>query len=539
MSIHRSTVWVEIPNITIAELMQDNVENTPPDKIIYEESHTGKTATYGVFHRRIRQTAYNLAKIGFQPGQILSISAGSSIEYILVAQAVWYVGGVVSLINNSLHPDEFRHAVDLVKPDYLVVDESLYTKLPGVLERSTHCKAQSIQIFSIGKISPSYPPFPINTSPSLNEPELAHPMPPGDPSKTCAAILLSSGTTGRSKAVMLSHTNLVAACYQLRTHNPSNWNIHNREIFFPPLSHVYALYVCFTMCAWLGMYVCLMPRFELETYCRLMSERKASIARIVPPIAKMLAERKEVRKFEYPCLEYFSCSAAPLHEDTAAKLREAFPGAVLAQTYGCTELSGPCIQSGARDKDILTSSTAAGTLIANSEIRFLDTDGKDVGAKGPGEITCRGPNVMMGYKDNAEETAKAIQNGWLRTGDLGFIDQNDCLHIYDRIKDLIKYKGFQLAPSELENILILHPLVQEAAVIGIWSENEATEVPRAFVVLKSKTADVCEIAAFVASRVSNYKALRGGVVVVDALPKNPTGKVLKKQLRVAERENKL
>lgn len=150
-----------------------------------------------------------------------------------------------------------------------------------------------------------------------------------------------------------------------------------------------------------------------------------------------------------------------------------------------------------------------------------------------------GIDIMpRGYKDNDAETASTImEGGWLRTGDIGYIGENSYLHVVDRVKDLVKYKGFQVSPSELEDILIRHPLVREAAVVGVWNDREATELPRAYVVLGHTVApeklkeDLETIAAFVAGRVSNYKRLRGGVAVVDALPKNATGKVLKKELK--------
>lgn len=321
MSIHRSATWVDIPRISISQLMQHNVSGTAPDKIIYEEALTGKSACYGAFHRQIRRTAYSLREGGFRAGQTVSISATSCIDYILVAQAVWWAGGTVNPINNTLHPDELQSGLDVVKPDYLVVDETLDSTLGSAMQGSTHCQKSpgGMKILSIHRdpSASAYPAFPINRSPSADddndEPELADPVPlTSDPEATCAAILLSSGTTGRAKAVMLSHYNLVAACLQLRSDNPANWRGSQREIFFPPLSHVYALYVCFTMCTWLGAYVCLIPRFELDLYCRLMAERKATVARIVPPVAKLLAEEPVVRRYRY-ALEYFSCSAAPLH----------------------------------------------------------------------------------------------------------------------------------------------------------------------------------------------------------------------------------
>lgn len=356
MSVYRSKTWVNIPDdLSISQLMQDNISDTPPNKIIYEEAHTGKIATYGTFHRQIRRTACLLQqRLHFQPGQIVAISASSSIDYILVAQAIWWTGGIISPINNTLHPDELRRAIELIKPRYLVIDESVHDKAHAITEKCTNAP----RILTIGKRPRGsiWPSFPIDQSPSIdNEPELFDPTPVNP--KDCAAILLSSGTTGHSKAVMLSHRNLVATCYQLRYDNPQNWRGSQREVFFPPLSHVYALYVCFTMCCWLGAYVCLMPRFDLELYCQMMQDRKATLARVVPPVAKLLAEEEVVRKYKYPCLEYFSCSAAPLHvrpllarerkkkkkvskmkanqifqEHTATKLRETFPGVALCQS---------------------------------------------------------------------------------------------------------------------------------------------------------------------------------------------------------------
>ncbi|OAP64210.1 L-aminoadipate-semialdehyde dehydrogenase [Fonsecaea erecta] len=549
MSVYLSPCWVEIPRkITISQLMQRNIENTPPEKIIFEEALSGKTVTYGSFHNQTRTTAQLLRdKVGLRPGQIVSILSSSRIDCILTAHAVWWAGGIVSLINNALSVDEIRHAVDMVEPTFVVIDETLFQKLPEVLRISTQHQKRPLQVYTIGPGSMEWPELPMGSRSVSIIGEPSHQEGPWSldgkrSDEVCAAVLLSSGTTGSPKAVMLSHYNIVAICNQLRSDNPDNWRGGQREIFFPPLSHVYALYSVFTTCVWVGAFVCLMPRFDLRRYCQLMQDRKATLARLVPPVAKMLAENAVVKQYQYPFLEYFSCSAAPLHPDLATKLKQAFPGVALCQTYGCTELSGPNVQSGVRD--VKLPPTAAGTPIANTEIRFLDEDGKDVGARGPGEITCRGPNVMMGYKQAGGHIVKDFfEDGWYRTGDLGYIDDDGFLFVYDRIKDVIKYKGFQVSPSELERILLQYPLVDEAVVIGIWHDDEATEVPRAFVTLKKKLdSDPGEedkltrsVAEFVDSKVSSYKRLRGGVVVLHELPKNTTGKVLRRELKARSR----
>jgi 4-coumarate--CoA ligase len=318
MAVLRSNTWIEIPDsISISELMSVNSFNTPTDKVIFEEAFTGVTKTYGQFSKDVRQIAHWFKyTFGLKPGQIVSILAPSCIDYITAAQAIWWAGGVVSPINNSLHENEVAHAIDLIKPDYIVAHDSSWGK---VLEALKLClKHRPSKLLTMGKPHDSWPSFP--PSISKEAPELEPFSLNGkDPKTTLCAILLSSGTTGRPKAVMLSHYNLVATLYQLRSDNPGNWRPTQREVFFPPLSHVYALYVCITSVFWLGSYVNLMPRFHLERYCQLMQDRRATLARLVPPIAKLLAEDPVVKKYNYPNLEYFSTSAAPINVRKASR----------------------------------------------------------------------------------------------------------------------------------------------------------------------------------------------------------------------------
>jgi 4-coumarate--CoA ligase len=282
-----------------------------------------------------------------------------------------------------------------------------------------------------------------------------------DARKVCASIVLSSGTTGAPKAVMLSHHNLASICEQLRAHIPENWRGSQREIFFPPLSHIYGIYCAILMPCWLGSYICLMPSLDLDLYCRLLQDRNATLARLVPTVALMLAESAVVENYSYPNLEYFSCSAAPLKQSVAAKLRRRFPGVHLCQTYGCTELSSAIAQSGVRDKDVPL--VAAGTIIANVQIRFIDEQGVDVPPHEQGEICINSPSAMMyvspdsyllynllltitswirGYKDNDAATRESfLEPGWYKTGDIGYLDSKGYLIIVDRIKEVIKYKG--------------------------------------------------------------------------------------------------
>ncbi|CAI7654814.1 unnamed protein product [Penicillium crustosum] len=539
--IFRSQTRVRIPthlSVTEATLLNSSTAISPT-KIIFEEAISGRTVSYGEFTALVKSGAAWLRQaLALKPGQVVSVISPSCIDYIIAVHSVWWAGGAVSLINDSLSPTEIAYGIQLVKPDYIVVGSSASSKLVKSLGLSSPASS-AIKIIGLGEAHPQWSSWPKQAVGQGKFPEIeAHSFASGDNRQVPAAIILSSGTTGHPKAVVLSHYNLIAVNYQLRADNPDNWRSDMREVFFPPLSHVYALYVAITGAPWLGYYVCLMPRFELETYCRLLSERKATLARLVPPVAKMLAESPVTRRYTYPALEYFTCSAAPISEKTAGDLRTVFPGVKLCQTYGCTEASGACVQSGTRDKDMPLNAT--GKLITNAEIRFIDSTGNDVDNGAPGEITLRGPHIMMGYLGDPKATREhMLDGGWYKTGDIGYLDEQGFLFVSGRIKDIIKSNGFQVSPLELEEILVHHTLVKEAAVHGVWSERDATDLLRAYIVSEkplAKTGRDMEEAArsvteFVASQVAGYKQLKGGVIFVDSLPKSPTGKLLRRLLK--------
>lgn len=313
--IFRSKHRVRIPtdlSITEATLL-DKSHTILETKVLYEEAFTGKAITHGEFITQVKKTAAYLRQyLAFKPGQVVSIISSSSIDYIIIVHAVWWIGGVVSLINDALSPKEIAYGLQIVQPDYVFVGSSASDKLSKSL--NLHRPGNSnIKILTIGGSHSLWASL-IDLVQSTETLEEVAPnsLKSDDNRKVLATIILSSGTTGHPKAVMLSHHNLIAANYQLQADNPDNWRGDMREVFFPPLSHVYALYVVITGAPWLGYYVCLMPRFNMEIFCRLLSERKATLARLVPPVAKMLAESPVTRRYQYPTLEYFTCSAAPL-----------------------------------------------------------------------------------------------------------------------------------------------------------------------------------------------------------------------------------
>ncbi|OQE25706.1 hypothetical protein PENFLA_c008G10282 [Penicillium flavigenum] len=503
MAVITSNITVHLrTDRSITQLMMENASNTDPTKVICEDTLTGKTLTYGGLRNDAFKAAHSLRnEHGIAPGDVVTIISRSTVDYVLAAHAIWAAGAVVSTINHSSTPKEMVHALGIVKPKVIIADVLVLKKLHGAL--TILDLNASVTILTLIQREANYPldQFPDDLVKSTRiEPE-AYVLDGKDARKSCAAIVLSSGTTGLQKAVMLSHHNLVAICEQLRAHNPENWRGSMREVFFP-----------------------------------LLQEKRATLARLVPPVALALAESPITEKYRYGNLEYFSCSAAPLKPLVAAKLRTKFPGVTLCQTYGCTELSSCVSQSGVRDKRAPL--VATGTLLANMKVRFIDEKGEDVAPSNAGEICVSSPTIMMGYKDDPKATEEAmLKPGWYRTGDIGYLNSDGFLIIVDRIKDVIKYKGFQVSPTELEEIIVQHPIVADAAVTSVWDDTEATEIPQAFVVPKVKVFSTDreglsqEIQKLVASKVSGYKRLRGGVLFVDQLPRNPTGKLLRRELR--------
>jgi acyl-CoA synthetase (AMP-forming)/AMP-acid ligase II len=274
-----------------------------------------------------------------------------------------------------------------------------------------------------------------------------------------------------------------------------------------------------------------MPRFDLEQFLQLMQDYKITGACLVPPIILALTKHPLVDKFDLSNLEWLLSGAAPLSADLQQACATRLNCAVV-QGWGMTETSvGATITPLALAQ---ASQGSAGKLISNQEARVVDySTGEDLGPNQPGEIWLRGPNIMQGYLNQPEASRNTIDSeGWLHTGDIGYIDAEGYLFIVDRIKELIKYKGLQIAPAELEAVLLAHPAVADAAVIG-RADEEAGEVPKAFVVLKGPVSAE-ELLEFVSEKVAPYKRIRK-LEFIDQIPKSASGKILRRVLVEQER----
>jgi 4-coumarate--CoA ligase len=509
--IHQSPLPdVEIPDVLMTELVLERVDELA-DKPALIDGPTGRTLTYRQLDEAVRRLAGGLVARGFAPGDTVGILAPNLPEYAIVFHGVAYAGGVVTTINPTYTDREIRHQLEDARPRYLV------TVAPFLDTARAAAEGTSVEgIYLIGE--GDAPPVTELFGEPLDEPvavELDAPV----------VLPYSSGTTGLSKGVVLTHRNLVANIAQ--TLGPLELESDEKIIAVLPFFHIYGMQVLMNVGLVGGATIVTMPRFDLEQFLQLHQDHGITRTFVAPPIAVALAKHPIVDRYDLSSLKQVFSGAAPLSAELALETGARLECEVV-QGYGMTELSpvSHLTPPGGYKPG------SVGVTAPNTELRIVDPEsGESLGYDADGEVWVRGPQVMAGYLNNPEATAETIDDdGWLHTGDIGHVDTDGHLYIVDRLKELIKYKGFQVAPAELEAVLLTHPAVADAAVIG-KPDDVAGEIPVAFVVLKDgQHATEEEICAFVAGHVATYKQL-GGVSFIDAVPKSASGKILRRMLR--------
>ncbi|KAJ1830765.1 hypothetical protein LPJ73_008215 [Coemansia sp. RSA 2703] len=286
-----------------------------------------------------------------------------------------------------------------------------------------------------------------------------------------------------------------------------------------------------------GSLVVIMNKFSFPGFCQLIQDYKIDTTYVAPPIILALAKSTETKKYNLSHLVYINSAAAPLSSELQVETEQKL-GVFVTQGYGMSE-AGPLVS---RSSSGSIYSGSVGPVCSNTEVMFLDKNNIPVGVNQVGELCVKGPQIMIGYYKNKEATDEAIQSdGYLHTGDMGYIDSAGNIYITDRKKELIKYKGFQIPPAELEGLLTEHPAVVDAAVIPIYDDTRVSEIPKAFVVLQpgiTASDAVQDICNWLAERVADYKRLRGGIEVIDAIPRSATGKILRRVLKDLESERR-
>ncbi|HZJ47076.1 MAG TPA: 4-coumarate--CoA ligase family protein [Pyrinomonadaceae bacterium] len=508
---------VEIPEIALTPFVLQRAADFP-NKPALIDGPTGRTLTYSEFATAISNVASNLAKRGFKKGDVFGIYSPNNPEYAIAFHAVATLGGIVTPVNPLYTQHEIAFQLKDAGARYLVTT-------PGCFEKAAAGAAEAgvDEIFSFGNVEGALP-FATLLADSGPPPEVTI-----DPANDLVALPYSSGTTGLPKGVMLTHRNLVANLKQME----------GLDYFFEtdtlicvlPLFHIYGLMVILNMGLYTGATVVLLPRFEMESFLQAAQDYDVSLAHLVPPIVLGLAKHPIVEKFRLPRLRTIFSGAAPLGAELTKACMERL-GCQIRQGYGMTETSPVTHSSPAPPFEVKFGSV--GVPAPNTECKVIDLETGEMLAAGQrGEVCVRGPQIMRGYLNNPEATAQTIdQDSWLHTGDIGYVDDDGHFFIVDRAKELIKYKGFQVPPAELEAVLLTHPSVADAAVIP-FPDDEAGEVPKAVIVLKEPT-ETQAILDFVAVRVAPHKKIRH-IEVVDKIPKSPSGKILRRVLVDLER----
>ena len=488
------------------------------DKPALIDAPTGRTITYAQLAEQVRAGAAGLAQRGFGKGDVFAHYAPNLPEYAVAFHAVATVGGVSTTANPLLTADELTTQLRHCGARLLVT-------VPDQLEKATAAakRAGVEEVFVYGKADGA------TRFESLLQAVGEPPVVAIDPTEDVVALPYSSGTTGLPKGVMLTHQNLVANICQTIPHQRLRQD--DRVIAVLPFFHIYGLVVLMNMPLYRGATIVTMPRFDLPEFLRVLQQYRITRAWVVPPIVLALAKQPLVDDFDLSSLQFMLSGAAPLSAELERACGERL-GCRMLQGYGLTETS-PTTHS-VPDDLAGQMPGSIGLPVPNTECRIVDVLTRDDAPDGePGELCIRGPQVMKGYLNDPQATARTIdRDGWLHTGDIARVDENGSLRIVDRVKELIKYKGNQVAPAELEGVLLTHPAIADAAVIGLPNE-EAGEVPKAFVVPSGPLTPE-EVTAFIAERVAAYKKVRA-VELVDEIPKSPSGKVLRRVLIERER----
>ena len=504
---------VVVPDTTLTEFVLRNVE-AHRDRVALVDATSGRTLTFGDLHDQVRRVAAGLARrIG--KGDVVAICSPNVPEFAVIFHAVVRIGAVLTTINPAYTADEIAFQLRDARAKLLFTPAALAERA----REAVVLASAPIEIVVIDEAPglPSLSSIAIDGEP----PDVTL-----DPANDVVVMPYSSGTTGLPKGVMLTHRNLVANLVQIDS-------IESRELTalvgVLPFFHIYGMVVLMNFALLRGLTVVTLPRFDLEAFLRVLQDWRIELAHVAPPIIVALAKHPIVDNYDLSHLKWLFSGAAPLGAEVTDAVERRLSVKV-RQGYGMTECSPASHYTPpARERQ-----GKAGLLVPNTELQLVDpATGARVGPGIAGEVWVRGPQVMKGYLNNPDATAATVdQDGWLHTGDIGVADEDGYLEITDRLKELIKVKGYQVAPAELEALLLKHPDISDAAVIPI-PDAEAGERPKAFVVANAALSSQ-QVMEFMDAQVAHYKRL-AQVTFIDSIPKSPSGKILRRVLVERER----
>jgi acyl-CoA synthetase (AMP-forming)/AMP-acid ligase II/NAD(P)-dependent dehydrogenase (short-subunit alcohol dehydrogenase family) len=516
------------------------------------EADSGRQVSYAELADAVSAAAQWLTGAGVRPGDVVALCVPSGIEFAVAWHAASSAGAVITAVNPVLTEEELARHLRRTGARWLVTTDTLFTGKLAAVARQAPGLAETFLLGAgpdaAGAERPAddkraapatrrFDPLGLGAQGALGRADGggapgtdAKPASTGLGSDDLALLASSSGTTGPPKVVMLTHRNLIAALDMLtRAKFVSERDV---TIALAPMFHVYGLQGTLNAGLMHGATIVILPRFEFGGFLRAIQDHHVTRADVVPPVAVQLAKSELVEEFDLSSLRLLLSAAAPLSIDVARACAERF-GVRVIQAFGMTEVGGATHVGLADGPDHPDS---VGPVLSGMDCRVVDPEtGEDRASGEPGELVVRAPSVMRGYLDDPSATAAAVDaGGWLHTGDIVTVDADGWYRVTDRIKELIKYKGYQVAPAELEDLLLAHPAVADVAVVRSPDE-AAGEVPKAFVVRRpgADPASAQELMTWVTERVAPYKRVRR-VEFTASIPKSPSGKILRRQL--VERE---
>ncbi|XP_044255783.1 4-coumarate--CoA ligase-like isoform X1 [Tribolium madens] len=520
-----------IPNQLIHEYVWEHLDKWY-DKTAVICFNTTKSYTFGeIYNKSLALAGVLHNKFQLNRGDIVAVVLPNVPDFPIVFLGTIQAGLVVTTVNPYYTPDEM--AVQLADSDSKLI--FTIRELMPVINKCTKILGRKIPtVLAEIKPSDSMPVDCIKLSKlcDIRNSSISDFLNPDD----VALLPYSSGTTGLSKGVQLTHKNVVSNLYQMSSPDflvnlETKSNFQDVIPVFLPLFHIYGMVGIFLNFFAKGCKLIMVPTFVGPQFIKILQLYQPTLLFAVPQMIVTILNNPKIKYDNLKSIRTIISAAAPLGALAVDEFNKKCKNQInLIQMYGMTETSPLTLMQTTKLKNG-TKIGGSGFVIPNTEAKIisLTDDSTALGPNQSGELVVKGPQNMKGYHNNPTATKKTIQNNWLRTGDVSYYDEDQHFFITDRLKELIKVKGFQVAPAEIEEILKSHPSVEDAAVVGIPHPVQG-EAPKAFVVLRQEVKPE-HLREFVAGKVANYKRLVGGVVVLKKIPRNCAGKVLRSELR--------